>query len=174
MSHRSGSGPVVLEASFVGKTAAFRSTFFCDFSLFSRICCHSAAVRRLCSAVFLSLLLAFLKSTSLCGRLVAFFLRLCYLFCFWCPPGCLWLPRWLPEGAPPTFGSQKLLMVLFSYCKRNKPGRPPKWSQKGILVLLAAPGSLRCSGLVWAAVGCIGALTPPGKYQLLFVHGSGT
>ena len=101
------------------------------------------------------------------------FLRLLGLFWFCCPPGCLWVPRWLPEGAPPTFGSQKLLMVLFSYCKRNKPGRPPKWSQKGILVLLAAPGSLRCSGLVWVVVGCIGALTPPGKNQQLFVHGSG-
>ena len=73
--------------------------------------------------------------------------------------GSSWLPlvaQMASRRGPPTYGSQKLLMVFFSYCKRNKTGRPPKWSQKGILALMAAPvlcGVLGWSGLLWAALG---------------------
>ena len=34
------------------------------------------------------------------------------LFCSWAPPGCPWLPRWPPEGVPPTFGVFFVLVVL--------------------------------------------------------------
>ena len=91
-SHRCGSGPVAVQAHFVGKTAAFRSTFFGDFSLFSRICCHSAAVRRLCSALFALLLPDRSKWSPLCGRLVGFFSA---KFVFLCCSNDLVTGRWV-------------------------------------------------------------------------------
>ena len=126
---------------------------------------------------FFVCLFIFLRNlSSLCGRFVAFarpFCRFCCqlslnrrhsaavlrhrwfcLFCSWAPPGCLWLLRWSPEGVPPpTYGSQKLLMVFFSYCKRNKTGWPPQWSQKGFL---APAGCSWLSGLFLAGLGCCG------------------